>query len=295
MLRIAKHGLSALAFAASGAANSSALRRMIFNAIRLKRIEAERFRSVEECRFLAYCFLNRHRSRAQILQDLWVSYELDEKRNGFFVEFGATDGFTNSNTWLLEKERGWSGILAEPNPSWHAALGINRSAAIDHRCVSANSDMKVKFLATDKIDPELSGIAEFSAGDHFAEVRARGVELEVETVSLNCLLDQHNAPDHIDYMSIDTEGSEYECLRNFDFSRRSVPLISVEQNRQTEAIIERLLAAKGYRRVFREFSQWDGWYVRQDQSRSGPTLSAVYHSRSRASRALTDFPDNSAG
>jgi FkbM family methyltransferase len=294
MLRVAKNGLSALAFAASGAARNTALRQMVFNAIRLKRIELERFRSIDECRFIAYCFLNRHRSSAQILQDLWVSYELDEKRNGFFVEFGATDGVTSSNTWLLEKERGWSGILAEPNPFWHAELATNRSAAIDHRCVSAASDTKVKFLATDKIDPELSGMAEFSTGDHFAKVRAEGSELEVETVSLNCLLDEHNAPEQIDYMSIDTEGSEYECLRNFDFSSRSVALISVEQNRQTEGAIESLLAANGYHRVFREISQWDGWYVRQDHSQANRS-SAVYDSRSPASRALSDVSDNSVG
>jgi FkbM family methyltransferase len=269
MLRVAKHGLSALAFAAGAAAKSASLRRIIFNAIRLERIEAERFRSIPEFNFLAYCFANKHRSRAQILQDLWVCYELDEMRNGFFVEFGATDGLTNSNTWLLEKERGWSGILAEPNPSWHAALATSRNAAIDHRCVSGASGMKVAFLTTDDVDPELGGIAEFATGDHFAEVRARGVELEVETVSLNRLLDEHNAPHQIDYLSIDTEGSEYECLRSFDFSRHSVTLISVEQNRQTEASIGGLLAAKGYRRVFREFSQWDGWYVRNDRLGSG--------------------------
>ena len=268
MLRVAKHGLSALAFAASAAIRRAPLRQMLFNSIRLNRIEAERFMSIAECRFLAYCFLNRQRSRSQILQDLWVCYELDEVRNGFFVEFGATDGITNSNTWLLEKQYGWTGILAEPNPSWHAALAANRNAAIDQRCVSGGSETKVKFLTTDDVDPELSGMAEFATGDHFAAVRERGVQLEIEAVSLNRLLDELNAPNQIDYMSIDTEGSEYECLRNFDFSRRTVALISVEQNRQTEASIESLLVAQGYQRVFREFSQWDGWYVRSGRSRS---------------------------
>ena len=88
MLRVAKRGVSALAYGVHKAAKNVSLRRMLFNSIRLKRSEAERFRSMEECRFLAYFFLNRHESKSQILQDLWVGYELGERRGGFFVEFG---------------------------------------------------------------------------------------------------------------------------------------------------------------------------------------------------------------
>jgi FkbM family methyltransferase len=264
MLQLAKHSISALAYGAHKAGERASLRRMLFNSIRLKRVETERFSGREEFRFLAYCFLNRHQSRSQILQDLWVSYELGEKREGFFVEFGATNGVVNSNTWLLERKYGWRGILAEPNPLWHSALAQNRSAAIDRRCVSSRSAQKVRFLTTDAVDPELSGVAEFASGDNFAGVRSDGVEIEVDTISLNQLLSDHHAPITIDYMSIDTEGSEYDILQSFDFSRHVIELISVEQNRKTEAAIEALLARQGYQRVFREFSQWDGWYVRAE-------------------------------
>src|ERR1700730_5984688 len=264
MLGLAKHGISALSYAAYRAAKSAFLRRMLFNSIRLNRMETERFRSIEECGFLAYAFLNRHESKSQILQDLWVSYELGEKRGGFFVEFGATNGLVNSNTWLLEKKYGWDGILAEPNPVWHAVLGANRSAAIDHRCVDGVTGKTVTFLTTNASDPELSSIAEFADGDHFAEVRAKGNAIEVAPVSLGDLLSQHNAPAEIDYLSIDTEGSELAILSQLDFSRHVINLISVEQNRQTEAKIEGLLKKQGFNRVFKEFSQWDGWYVRAD-------------------------------
>lgn len=265
-MRLAKHGLSALAYAAHVASKSAALRRMLFNSIRLNRVETERFRSLKECRFLAYVFLNRHESRSQLLQDLWICYELSEKRGGFFIEFGATNGVVNSNTWLLEKKFGWDGILIEPNPLWHPMLEANRDVTIDRRCVSSKTGETVSFLTTDASDPELSSIAEFAGGDHFAEVRAKGTEIRVETVSLNDLLLQHNAPVEIDYLSIDTEGSEYDILSNFDFSRHVIDLISVEQNKNTETKIEVLLAKHGYERVFKEFSQWDGWYARVERA-----------------------------
>ncbi len=267
MWRAAKHGISALSHAAYKFAEKESARKMAFNAIRLKRVEAERFMAMDEFRFLAYCFLNRHESRSQILQDLWVSYELNERRDGFFVEFGATNGVTNSNSWLLENKYNWKGILAEPNPVWHPELARNRSVSIDHRCVSSSSGNVVSFLTTDGSDPELSSIAAFSDGDHFANVRADGVEIKVETVSLDQLLAEHRAPERIDYLSVDTEGNEYDILSHFDFSRHAIDLISVEQNRKTEPRIEALLTGRGYNRVFKEFSQWDGWYVRADRRR----------------------------
>src|SRR6202000_870198 len=174
MWHAAKRGISALSFVGYRAAESEAFRRMAFNAILLRRTQALGFMAIEECRFLPYCFLKRSESRSQILQDLWVNYELRERRDGFFVEFGATNGVTNSNTWLLENKYNWKGILAEPNPVWHSDLARSRGVSIDHRCVSSNSGGVVSFLTTDSFDPELSSIAAFSDGDHFAGVRADG-------------------------------------------------------------------------------------------------------------------------
>ncbi|UIY31069.1 FkbM family methyltransferase [Neorhizobium galegae] len=84
------------------------------------------------------------------------------------------------------------------------------------------------------------------------------------------MLDKYDAPREIDYISIDTEGSELDILSAFDFSRRRFSLISVEQNSKTEKGIEELLRRNGYTRVFPQFSQWDGWYVSSELRSAAP-------------------------
>ena len=168
------------------------------------------------------------KSFAQLRQDLWVLHETRHKRNGYFVEFGAADGVNLSNTCLLEREFGWRGILAEPNPAWHAALRQNRKADIDLRCVFGRSGERVAFAATKH--PELATIVGYEFNDGHRLARQDRTVVEVETVSLNDLLTQHDAPHEVDYISIDTEGSELDILAPFDFKRWNVTLFSVEHN-----------------------------------------------------------------
>ncbi len=212
--------------------------------------------------FLAHCFTRFPQSKANLLQDLYVTYKLKDRRDGFFVEFGACDGVFFSNTWNLEKNLGWSGILAEPFPVWHDALRANRSARIDQRCVWRASGEQLEFLAANRY-PELASLKIFAAGDEYAESRTVDAEvLMVETVSLNDLLVAHKAPDSIDYLSVDTEGSEFEILGSFDFARYQVRVITVEHNFKEEvrASIRNLLEANGFVREFELFSKGDDWY-----------------------------------
>ncbi|TIX90889.1 FkbM family methyltransferase [Rhizobium sp. P44RR-XXIV] len=273
MFDVTKVAISGISAAISRFHRSKRIQRATFNAIRLDRPEISHIIRDNDARFISYCLARRDWSHAQILQDLWVCFELAEKRDGFFVEFGATNGLKNSNSWLLEKKFGWTGILAEPNPIWHSDLAVNRSGSIEHRCVSSTSNATVAFITTDASDPELSSIADFSQGDHFSGVRSRGSQIEVQTISLDDLLDMYQAPKVVDYLSIDTEGSELDILSAYSFSRQ-FRLISVENNPKTEPAIQKLLEDNGYRRVFEQFSQWDGWYVSREL-RNGEKLNVV--------------------
>lgn len=75
------------------------------------------------------------KSKSQFRQDLFVLTELNFKHNGYFVEFGASDGVNLSNTFLLEKEFNFVGILAEPNPSEWKDLRKHRNVIFEDRCV----------------------------------------------------------------------------------------------------------------------------------------------------------------
>ncbi len=200
-------------------------------------------------------------AQGQLFQDLWALYELDGKRDGFFVEFGATNGITMSNSHILEHHFGWSGIVAEPNPDYHERLARERSCAISHKCVYSRTGEVMKFLCTEK--PMFSRLEAINPEDHNEEtMRSTHREADVETITLNDLLDQHNAPDEIDYMSVDTEGSELEILNAFDFERRQVKLFTIEHNfTPLRQEIFTLMTEKGYVRRFAEYTRFDDWYV----------------------------------
>ena len=212
--------------------------------------------------FMAFAGSMAPKSKAQLFQDLWALWICGRKHGGYFVEFGAANGVELSNTYLLEKEMGWSGILAEPNPHFAKSLERNRRCIVSDRCVYSASGETLEFLAAQK--GEFSRIASIAPGDSHEERRRSDAEtITVQTISLNDLLTEHGAPAEIDYLSLDTEGSEFEILKAFDFERWRVKAITVEHNYMPiRQHLHDLLSGKGFRRTWPELSRWDDWYVR---------------------------------
>lgn len=213
--------------------------------------------------FFSFCQTRLEDSHSQILQDLWVLYMLKEKRGGYFVEFGACDGRKLSNTLLLETKYDWTGILAEPNPVWHDELNRNRICHISTDCVSDRSGERIAFEHVPG-QPELSRMQSIAPDDVHEHNGNRSTRetIEVNTISLVDLLKKYSAPSYIDYLSVDTEGSEFHILNAFDFSAYKFGLISVEHAGETEKReqIRSLLERHGYRRWRPELSRWDDWY-----------------------------------
>jgi FkbM family methyltransferase len=200
------------------------------------------------------------KSESQIGQDIFVLSELGFKRNGYFVEFGAANGKHFSNSYLLEKEFGWTGIVAEPGRVWKDLIVKNRTCEIETKCVWTKTGEILTFNETE--NGELSTIESFSDCDFHSTARMNGTRYEVETISLLDMLQKYNAPSKIDYLSIDTEGSEFEILSSHDFDKYQFQVITCEHNFSTlRDQIYSLLTNKGYVRKHVELSSFDDWYV----------------------------------
>lgn len=200
------------------------------------------------------------KSKSQLHQDLFALLISNFKFGGYFVEFGATDGIKFSNTFLLEKYFGWTGVLAEPARKWHSSLRINRNAAIETKCVWGLSGDKILFNET--MVGELSTIDSLSSNDMHSHLRLKGEKYEVETITLEDLLAVNQSPHFIDFLSIDTEGSEFEILNVFNFDRHTFGFICCEHNfTPNRELVFNLLTSKGYSRIFSSYSRFDDWYV----------------------------------
>lgn len=215
-------------------------------------------------KFISQCMENFDKSHSQRFQDILADTILNGEK-GVFCEFGATDGISLSNSYFLEKHRGWKGILAEPAKKWHTNLTRNRpSAIIDYRCVFHKSGEIISF--DEAQEGEYSSISHIDSKDHHHKRRINSVSYHVNTVTLNDLLEEHDV-NHIDFLSIDTEGSEYSILCEFDFKKFSPELITIEHN-YTDARrnIFKLLSENGYVRILSDLSAFDDWYVKADRA-----------------------------
>lgn len=209
---------------------------------------------------------NIHFSTTDTATDLFVLSELGFKKSGYFVEFGACDGINGSHSYLLETKFGWKGILAEPAKTWHKELDKNRSAFIEKDCVYSQSNETLTFNEV-RSNLAYSTIDRFSKSDDHQKIRKRGTRYKVNTISLVDLLDKYHAPNTVDYLSIDTEGSEFEILSSFDFKKYKFKVITCEHNyTENRDKIAKLLTKNGYVRKFVEMSLHDDWYVLAEKS-----------------------------
>lgn len=211
------------------------------------------------------CLSNISKTTSQNFQDIWVLHELKDKRDGFFVEFGATNGIDCSNTHFLEREYGWKGILAEPNPYWHDALFKNRKCIITTECVYTISNEQVTFNAVVGA-ADLSTIQGYGDTDEHTQTRENHSNISVRTITLFDLLKKNDAPEIIDYLSIDTEGSELDILKQFfsENTKYKIRCITVEHNNHIvqRFKIKELLEEQGYTRKYMELSRWDDYFYK---------------------------------
>ena len=137
-----------------------------------------------------------------------------QKNDGFFIELGANDGLTQSNTVFLERERGWTGILIEPSVRGYKLCKKNRpnSICLNYACVS--SEYTEKHILGDFSQNNLMGSVD---GNRLKKTQNL-VSVKVKT--LESILDHYIVNGKmIDLLSLDTEGYELNILKGLNLNR----------------------------------------------------------------------------
>lgn len=191
--------------------------------------------------------MNETNAKSQLEQDIHVLHEIYKgKRNGYFVEIGAYDGIEYSNTYLMEKDYEWKGLLIECNPRWIPSIYQHRDAVFMPYAAYKEDNQILQFYDTGH---GLSGLVETNS--HLSATTAPIIP--VLTKKLTTMLDNAHAPNFIEFLSIDTEGSEHEILLHHYFDKYLFGYICVEHNHifENRLKIRLLLESKGYK-FFRE-------------------------------------------
>ena len=208
--------------------------------------------------------------KSQLFQDAFVAFIVGDLFDNTFLEFGATDGIELSNSYMLERNLGWTGVLAEPSPQWHLELKKNRpNTTIITDCIWKCSGEKLDFFMSDiGIFSSLNDYKLIDSSSMPGNTQARiksGKIIKVQSVSLNDVMETTFNGVAPSYLSIDTEGSEYEILKSFDFGKYQPVVFTVEHNNTNlQSKIDELMSLNGYVRVFRKITSFDAWYVRTD-------------------------------
>jgi FkbM family methyltransferase len=188
---------------------------------------------------------------SQFGQDRYLQQHFFEnKRDGVFVDVGAFDGIAGSNTLFFEKFMGWRGLCIEADPLQFARLKTFRSCDCVQACI-ADRDGTAKFLNVADGLTMMGGLVDHYEPSDLKMVTERSAAkiVNMTTRRLDSVLAEHNLT-AIDYLSIDTEGSELAILKSLDFARFKIRVLSVENNRNTPQIPDHMRSL-GYQRVAR--------------------------------------------
>ena len=229
---------------------------------------------IESNKNLLLNFINSIRDKkdikSQLYQDMFASFVVGDKFDKTFFEFGATNGIDLSNTYTLERYLNWKGALSEPSPQWHDELKKNRPYTnIISECIWSESNKELNFFESEV--GVLSSLENFKENDKISmpgNTQARlknGKNIIVKTISLNNAIEKQFNSKSPSYISIDTEGSEYEILKNFNFKKYRPLVFTIEHNfTELQLKIDKLMYSNDYIRVFKSLTTFDAWYVEKN-------------------------------
>ena len=191
---------------------------------------------------------------SQYNQDKYLeTYIFKGYKNGFYVDVGAHDGVSINNTLYFEKHNNWSGINIEPIKEVFDKLVSNRPNNININCAVCNNDGETEFLCNVGYTEMISGIKANFDNRHLERLERENAHygsttevIKVNTKKLETILDENNIS-HINYLSIDVEGAEFEVIKSINFDKIFIDVIGFENNyNDTSVPIVKYLENKGF-------------------------------------------------
>jgi FkbM family methyltransferase len=179
--------------------------------------------------------------QGQVEQDLFAYFYFSGKKEGFYIDIGANDGKTGSNTLIFE-QLGWAGICIEPLPDVFEKLQQYRRCDCFNVAIANVSGDSLEFIRADGVET-LSGLNAQMTEAHKKRIANSNGKLEkihVKTLTFADLMSNYPNRQYIDFMSVDVEGAELSILKAIDFTKFHFGLITVENNEETKGEGERL-------------------------------------------------------
>lgn len=213
--------------------------------------------------YLIYYRLIRRSYFAQSSLDKKLKKYIDYP-NGYFVELGANDGFTASNTLYFEIKKNWRGILIEPSPNLYLSCAhyrnregnkifCNACVPFDYAKKYVDIDYAYLMSVSRDLDKDIP--------DGFIENAKLQLDKHHKNLSfasiartLSSILDESNAPETIDLLSLDAEGAELAILQGIDFNKYKFKFLLIE-SRSIDKLSE-FLSKHGYQKID-QFSHHD--------------------------------------
>jgi FkbM family methyltransferase len=174
-------------------------------------------------------------------------------KNGTFMDIGAHDGVSYNNTLYFEQKHNWNGVNIEPLQHIYTKLLTNRPNNINLNCAVSNEEGLFDFYSNNGYTEMLSGLKNSYDPRHLERLERENSEkksntetIKVATRRVETICNEYEIK-HINYLSIDVEGAEFDVIKSINFDTLFVDVIGFENNFDDNSIeIQQYLENKNF-------------------------------------------------